>query len=145
FFAQKIKADYKDHVLLREEGYGDNLKDTKGTVWIIDQIDGTMNIVNQKRNIASSIGINHKDICEIGFVYDIISNNLYSEVSNNGEYKNNKKLPMLPKNIKLEESVICLNHYWLCENRHVNEKVMQSLVKDVRGTRTYGSAALEFA
>src|SRR5690625_7333141 len=52
---------------------------------------------------------------------------------------------MLPQNIKLEESVICLNHYWLCENRHVNEKVMQSLVKDVRGTRTYGSAALEFA
>src|SRR5699024_7576195 len=51
----------------------------------------------------------------------------------------------LPRNIKLEESVICLNHYWLCENRHVNEKVMQSLVKDVRGTRTYGSAALEFA
>lgn len=145
FFAQKIKAYYKDHLLLSEEGYGDNLKDTKGTVWIIDPIDGTMNFVNQKRNFAISIGIYHEGIGEIGFVYDVMANNLYSAMRDNGAYKNNKKLPMLPQNIKLEESVICLNHYWLCENRHVNEKVMQSLVKDVRGTRTYGSAALEFA
>src|SRR5690625_7372993 len=59
--------------------------------------------------------------------------------------KNNKKLPMLQHNYKLNKTIICLNHYWRCEKRHVNEKVMQSVVKDVRGTRTYGSAALEFA
>src|SRR5699024_12465247 len=73
------------------------------------------------------------------------ANNLYIAMRDNCAYKNNKKLPMLPQNIKLEESAICLNHYWLCENRHVTEKVMQSLVKDERGTRTYGSASLEFA
>src|SRR5699024_7650983 len=38
-----------------------------------------------------------------------------------------------------------LNHFWLCENRLVDEQDMQKLVKQVRGTRTYGSAALELA
>ncbi len=57
FFSNKIRRHYKDHLLLSEEGYGDNLKNTQGTVWIIDPIDGTMNFINQKRNFAISIGI----------------------------------------------------------------------------------------
>ncbi len=145
FFANKIKQYYKGHLLLSEEGFGDDLKDTKGTVWIIDPIDGTMNFVNQKRNFAISIGIYHEGIGEIGFVYDVIANNLYSAMRDGGAFKNDRRLPMLEQNVPLEESIICLNHYWLCENRLIDEKVMQSLVKRVRGTRTYGSAALEFA
>lgn len=145
FFSDKIRQYYKDHLLLSEEGYGDDLKDTKGTVWIIDPIDGTMNFINQKRNFAISIGIYHEGIGEIGFIYDVMANNLYSAMRDGGAFKNNKKLPMLNTLAELEESIICLNHYWLCENNLVNEKVMQSLVKRARGTRTYGSAALEFA
>lgn len=145
FFSDKIKSNYEDHLLLSEEGFGDELKNTKGTVWIIDPIDGTMNFVNQKRNFAISIGIYHEGIGEIGFIYDVMANNLYSAMRDGGAFKNNKKLPQLNSDLELEESIICLNHYWLCENNLINEKVMQSLVKSARGTRTYGSAALEFA
>lgn len=145
FFAKKIKQHYKDHLLLSEEGFGDDLKGTKGTIWIIDPIDGTMNFVNQKRNFAISIGIYHEGIGEIGFVYDVMANNLYSGMRNSGAFKNDEKLPMLKPSLALEQSIICLNHYWLCENRLIDEKIMQSLVKRVRGTRAYGSAALEFA
>src|SRR5690625_5007886 len=52
---------------------------------------------------------------------------------------------MLSNRVLLDESILGLNHLWLCNNRHVEQKVMQSLVRKVRGTRTYGSAALEFA
>src|SRR5690625_7731929 len=38
--------------------------------------------------------------------------------------------------------MIGLNHYWLCENGLVDEKVMANFVKTVRGTRNMGSAAL---
>ncbi|HLQ84144.1 MAG TPA: inositol monophosphatase family protein [Pseudogracilibacillus sp.] len=145
FFARKIKKYYQDHLLLSEEGFGDDLKNSKGTVWIIDPIDGTMNFVNQKRHFAISIGIYHEGIGEIGFVYDVMANNLYSAMRDGGAYKNDKKLPSLDKDAQLKNSIICLNHHWLCENSLVNEKAMQSLVKNARGTRTYGSAALEFA
>src|SRR5699024_9379441 len=145
FFANKIKRYYPQHFLLSEEGYGDTLSNSLGTIWIIDPIDGTMNFVHQKQHFAISIGIYEDGVGEIGFIYDVMNNNLYSAVRGNGAYKNDQKLPKLEEKVTLTKSIICLNHYWLSENKLVDEKVMHQLIKDVRGTRTYGSAALEFA
>lgn len=144
YFANNIKKTYPDHFILSEEGFGDELTSLNGTVWIIDPIDGTMNFVHQKRNFAISIGIYQDGIGEIGFIYDVMSDVLYSAKKGEGAYKDDAKLPSL-KDVKLEEAMLGLNHFWLCENRLVDEFVMQELVKKVRGTRTYGSAALEFA
>lgn len=145
FFANKIKSKYPDHFILSEEGFGDDLKSLDGTVWIIDPIDGTMNFVHQKRNFAISIGIYQDGIGEIGLIYDVMSDVLYHALKGNGAYKDGEKLAPLKSDVKLEQSILSLNHFWLCENRFVDEQVMQGLVKTVRGTRTYGSAALEFA
>jgi myo-inositol-1(or 4)-monophosphatase len=145
FFAEQIKSTYPDHFILSEEGFGDDLETLDGTVWIIDPIDGTMNFVHQKRNFAISIGIYLDGVGEIGLIYDVMSDILYHAKKDAGAYKDNKKLAPLKPNVKLEQSILSLNHFWLCENRLVNEQVMQRLVKTVRGTRTYGSAALEFA
>ncbi|MFD1038734.1 inositol monophosphatase family protein [Virgibacillus byunsanensis] len=145
FFAEKIRKTYPDHFLLSEEGYGDDLDSMDGTVWIIDPIDGTMNFVHQRRNFAISVGIYHQGVGEIGFIYDVMSDVLYSAKRNNGAFKNDEKLEPLKKHINLDESIIGLNHYWLCNNHLVDEMEMQKLVRKVRGTRTYGSAALEFA
>ena len=35
---------------------GNQIKDLKGTVWIIDPIDGTLNFIHQQRNFAISLG-----------------------------------------------------------------------------------------
>ncbi|EQB36553.1 MULTISPECIES: inositol monophosphatase family protein [Virgibacillus] len=145
FFTSNIKQIFPDHFILSEEGFGDQLDTMDGTVWIIDPIDGTMNFVHQKRNFAISVGIYQDGIGEIGFIYNVMEDVLYSAKRGEGAYKGNKKLPALNDNLNFHESIIGLNHFWLCENRLVDERVMQQLVKDVRGTRTYGSAALEFA
>src|SRR5690625_2466528 len=39
FFATKIKQFYPEHAMLGEEGYGDYLTETSGTIWIIDPIE----------------------------------------------------------------------------------------------------------
>lgn len=144
YFTNHIKHTYPEHHILSEEGYGDHLDSLKGTVWIIDPIDGTMNFVHQKRNFAISIGIYHEGVGEIGLIYDVMADILYSAKKGEGAMKNNKKLPPLKENVKLAESIVGINHFWLCENKLVDEKVMQDLVKTIRGARTYGSAALEF-
>ncbi|QDP40047.1 inositol monophosphatase family protein [Radiobacillus deserti] len=144
FFVEKIKGKYAHHHLISEEGFGDKLNTMDGVVWIIDPIDGTMNFVHQKRNFAISIGIYVDGIGEIGLIYDVMDDILYSAKRGEGAYKNGVKLPAL-ENKRLEESILALNSFWTCENRAVNEKKMQELVKKVRGTRSYGSAALEFA
>ena len=144
FFASKIKQFYPEHELLGEEGYGDRLTNTKGVLWIVDPIDGTMNFVNQRKNFAISVGIYVDGVGEIGMVYDVIYNQLYSALRGGGAFRNNKQLERLDTGKKLEESIICLNHHWLTPNRRVDERYMHRLIRDVRGTRSYGSAALEF-
>ena len=43
--------------IVSEEGFGDQVDDLKGHVWIVDPIDGTMNFVMQKRNFAIMMGL----------------------------------------------------------------------------------------
>lgn len=145
FFASKIKTHYPQHFLLSEEGYGDNLSSEVGTIWVLDPIDGTMNFVHQKQNFAISLGIYNEGIGQIGFIYDVMNNNLYSAMRNGGAFKNDYKLKRLNENLNLNHSIICMSHRWLSENSFSDRKVMQQLTNDIRGTRTYGSAALEFA
>ncbi|MBY7143767.1 inositol monophosphatase family protein [Virgibacillus sp. NKC19-3] len=145
FFIKNIRASYPEHLILSEEGYGDHLTTLNGTVWIIDPIDGTMNFVHQKRNFAISIGIYHDGIGEIGIIYDVMADILFYAKRNEGAYKNNVRLAPLNPNLKFEEAIFGLNHFWLCENRLVDERRMQDFVKTIRGSRTYGSAALELA
>jgi myo-inositol-1(or 4)-monophosphatase len=145
FFARKIKQQFPDHFLLSEEGYGDDVFPKKGTIWIIDPIDGTMNFVHQRQNFAISVGVYHEGIGEIGIIYNVINNELFTATRGSGAFKNGTKLDKLDKTKTLQTSMVCLNHHWLTPNRVVDEKVMHQLIKDVRGTRTYGSAALELA
>ncbi|SER97363.1 myo-inositol-1(or 4)-monophosphatase [Gracilibacillus ureilyticus] len=145
FFAEKIRSTYPDHKLIGEEGYGDRVESVDGTIWIIDPIDGTMNFVHQKRNFAISIGIYSDGIGEIALIYNVMDDVLYTALKGEGAYRNQDKLPMLSEEVKLETSIIGMNSILACENKRVNEKRVQQLIKDTRGTRSYGSAALEFA
>lgn len=145
FFVSKIKETYPDHHIIGEEGHGHQLESLDGIVWIIDPIDGTMNFVHQKRYFAISIGIYHDGIGEIGFIYDVMADELYHAKRSEGAYKNTELLPQLKNELPIEKAIIGMNHYFLCVNSIVEEKTMQKLVRTVRGSRTYGSAALEFA
>lgn len=145
FLAGKIRETYPDHHLISEEGFGDSLTSLDGIVWLVDPIDGTTNFVNQRRNFAISAGIYEGGIGEIGLIYDVMSDCLYSAIRGEGAYKNGVRMPLLHNNVTLEQSVLALNNKWLIDNRLVDTSVMAELVRNVRATRTYGSAALEFA
>lgn len=145
FLVEKIKVTYSDHYIIGEEGYGDELTSLQGTVWIIDPIDGTMNFVHQQKNFAISVAVFHDGIGEIGLIYDVMADELYHAKRSEGAFKNEELLPEPRQDLKLEESIVDMNHYFLCPNRIVDEKIMHQMIRTVRGSRTYGSAALELA
>lgn len=145
YLATQIKKEYPKHLLFSEEGYGDHVTSLDGVVWIVDPIDGTVNFVEQKRNFAISIGIFIDGVGEMGFVYDVMSDVLYSAKKNGGAFKNEQRLPSLKSELKLEEAILGFNHYWLCENDVIEVEAMQKLVGRIRGSRAYGSAALKLA
>ncbi|WP_040979869.1 inositol monophosphatase family protein [Oceanobacillus jeddahense] len=145
FLVDRIHQTYPEHHIIGEEGFGDTLSNVDGTIWIIDPIDGTMNFIHQKRTFAISIGILHNGVGEIGFVYDVMDDILYHAKRGEGAFKNDIKLASLDKEKKLEEAIVGMNHFWLCNNKVVDYTVMQKFVRTIRGARTIGSAALELA
>jgi myo-inositol-1(or 4)-monophosphatase len=144
FFIKKIRNAFPDHHILGEEGYGENLQNTEGIVWIIDPIDGTVNFVHQQRNFAISIGIYENGVGKLGYIYDVVHNELYHVQAGIGAYFNGEKLSML-KEPPLSDAIIGINATWLISNKYVPISNLHNLVQDVRSTRSIGSASLEMA
>ncbi len=142
YFIAKIKGTFPNHRIMGEEGYGDEITDLSGVVWIIDPIDGTMNFIHQQRNFAISIGIYVDGEGMIGLIYDVVHDELYHCIKGEGVFLNKKAIPKLEAS-KVNESIIALNATWVAPNKRINHELLIPLVKDVRGTRSYGSAAME--
>ncbi|RHW36553.1 inositol monophosphatase family protein [Neobacillus notoginsengisoli] len=142
FFIEKIRETFPGHRILGEEGFGDELSDLNGVVWIIDPIDGTMNFIHQQRNFAISVGIYENGVGKIGLIYDIVHDELYYAVVGLGAFLNEKKIPKLKPAI-VKEAILAMNITWVLKNKRVDHKRLIPLVREVRGTRSYGSAALE--
>ncbi|QKS71565.1 inositol monophosphatase family protein [Paenalkalicoccus suaedae] len=138
-FLEKLKETYPEHRLMGEEGSFESIKDLDGIVWILDPIDGTINFVHMESFFAISIGIFKDGKPLIGIVYDVMKDDLFVSVKGEGATLNGDQL--LPHaDRKLDEAIVSFNTGWLLKDRRLEE-----VVKHVRGTRSYGVAALEMA
>lgn len=144
FFNRRVHDQYPGHRMLGEEGYGDDIQSVEGTLWIIDPIDGTMNFVHQQCNFAISIGIYHKGEGKIGLIYDVVADEMFHCIKGEGAYVNDHRLQRRAP-VSLNQAVIGLNATWVTENRRIDPNILAPVVKKVRGTRSYGTAAIELA
>lgn len=144
YFVHKINETYPNHRIFGEEGMGDTIEDLHGTVWIIDPIDGTLNFIHQQRNFAISLAIYQDGIGKVGMIYDVVHDELYHAIQGKGAYLNDKQLTPL-REVKVHEAILSINASWVLQNELINPAILANLVQDVRGTRSYGSAALEMA
>lgn len=144
FFITQIKKKYPHHRILGEEGIGEKINDLIGVVWIIDPIDGTTNFVHQKRNFAISVAVYVDGTGMLGLIYDVVHDELYSAIKGEGAFMNQTPLKKLQP-VPVQKAIIGLNATWITRNRRINPELLRPLVEDVRGTRSYGSAAIEMA
>lgn len=144
FFIKRIRTDFPDHKIIGEEGFGDDGENLEGVSWILDPIDGTMNFVHQKRNFAISLGIYIDGVGMLGYIYDVVRNDFYYAKKDHGAYLNDERLPQL-ENTPLREAIVGLNARWVAPNRFVDNEKLIGLILECRGTRSYGSAAIELA
>ena len=144
FFISRIQRDFPGHKVLGEEGFGDDVRTLEGVIWLLDPIDGTMNFVHQKRNFAISLGIYLNGIGRLGYIYDVMNDELYHAEKGEGAYFNDERLPML-EITPLAEAIIGVNASWVAPNRRIENGPIADMVHKCRGTRSYGSAAMELA
>ncbi|WP_142826208.1 inositol monophosphatase family protein [Planococcus soli] len=144
FFIGRIRRDFPGHRIFGEEGFGDDIQDSEGVIWLLDPIDGTMNFVHQKRNFAISLGIYEDGVGKLGYIYDVVNDDLYHGVKGGGAYYNDEQLKPLMETV-ITESIVAMNATWAVPNRRIDHEAAIQLIRDVRGMRSYGSAALELA
>ena len=144
FFITRIRKDFPDHRVMGEEGFGDTIESLEGVVWFLDPIDGTMNFVHQRRNFAISLGIYVDGIGMFGYIYDVMRDDFYHAAKGEGAYFNDERLPRL-ENTSVDEAMIGINASWVAPNPRIHHEPVIELVRSCRGTRSYGSAALELA
>ncbi len=144
FFIKQIRKKYANHLILGEEGFGDRLTTLEGYVWMLDPIDGTLNFIHQQRNFAISLGIYKDGIGVLGYIYDVMNDELYSAQKGHGAFLNDEKILKLHPTT-ISTAIVGMNASWVVPNRHIDHEGLIRLVKDVRGIRSYGSAALELA
>lgn len=144
FFIKHIKSDFAEHRIFGEEGFGDDIKDLSGYVWLLDPIDGTTNFIHQKQNFAISLGIYKDGVGILGYIYNVMEDTLLSGSLNGGAYLDDLRLPKLGAS-SVEEAVVGINARWVVPNRYVHHEGMVNLLKTVRGTRSLGSAAIEIS
>lgn len=142
FLYTEIQEKFPDHRIIGEEGHGENITDTKGVIWIVDPIDGTLNFVHQGESFAISIGVFIDGEPYCGLIYDCMKRDLYHAKYQQGAFLNDQPLAHA-KNEPLSKSLIATN-----PKRILREETKDSffnIMAASRSVRSYGSAALEFA
>ncbi|ANZ63441.1 fructose 1,6-bisphosphatase [Secundilactobacillus paracollinoides] len=136
----KIRAFSPDSQVLGEEGFGDQVTDTAGWVWVVDPIDGTMNFVKQRDHFAMMIALYIDGQGVLGYIYDVINDALYSGGPSLGVFKNDQPVAK-PANVALRDGLVAIS------GPLVTEDVMNmpEVIRQSAGFRAYGSAGIEFS
>lgn len=138
FFVERIRSNYPDHRIIGEEGLGDKVSDSKGIIWIIDPIDGTLNFVKAKNHFGIMIGVYEDGEPLAGYIYDVMNENLYYGIVGDQVYLNGHPIKPMPITT-LSDSLIVGN----VDNFSKNVYNMQALLDASLGGRALGSAAME--
>lgn len=136
---EKIRKAYPNEKIVSEEGYGDQPKDLKGIVWFLDPIDGTTNFITQREHFAIMIAVYEDGIGQLGYVYDVMGDKMYSGIKNKGAFLNGKKIERV-QDQPLSKGIFASSTHLMTKQvyAHIRELSDESL-----GVRMIGSAGLE--
>ena len=123
----------------------DTIDDTsKENIWIIDPLDGTTNFLRQIPHFSVSVALETNGVVQLGFVYNIMLDELFSAGKEHGAYLNGRKISV--STTKLFNEVIVATGFPY-ENRDTLPfvDVLRQIMLEARGIRRFGSAALDLA
>ena len=124
-------------ILAEEDGYS-KVNDFTGQLFVIDPIDGTLNFVVERENFCIMLGVYEDGKGQLGFIYDVVKEELYWGGSGIGVYKNEEALPK-PPNSGLSQGLLGVNGYLFSHNRFN----VRTIAEKSMGARLYGCAGLE--
>lgn len=118
----------------------------KGTYqWIIDPLDGTTNFLHQLPFFSISVALQQENKTVIGMVYEVNRQECFYAWKNGGAYLNGQTI-QVSQNQKMADSLLATGFpYYDYEHTKAYLKVLEHCMKNTRGIRRFGSAALDLA
>lgn len=109
----------------------------KGSVWVIDPIDGTVNFVVQQTDFAIMLAYYEEGVGKFGLIYDVMNDSLLSG-GPNFPVKRNQELVLAYRDRPLSQSLIGTNSGMFSNNYYG----IKDLARETLGIRVIGSAGI---
>lgn len=140
FLIDAILTQDPDVKIMAEENGRDQLNDFSGRVYIIDPIDGTLNFVLEQENFCVMVGIYEDKRPVLGFIYDVVKEQMLCGGPSEGVYCNGTKINA-PQDLGLSEGLLGLNSGMYAANFHH----ARDLGQQAMGVRMLGCAGVELS
>lgn len=140
FIVKKIHDYDPEALILGEENGQDDTPIDKGRVFVIDPIDGTLNFVMQQENFCIMIAVYEEGVGQLGFIYDVMRDELLWGGPKVGKVYNNKEELSVPENKSLSEGLIGMNAALYRKDLFHAQEIGQTSM----GIRVLGCAGLDF-
>lgn len=138
FIIESLAAQYPDHHFLGEEEDKGKVAKMQGCVWILDPIDGTQNFVCLRRDFAISLALFIDNVGVLGYVYDLMRNELYTAMRGEGAALNGKPLKPVSVDNTFENSLL------ITEINSFNKfEFVRECAEEAISVRMMGCCALE--
>ncbi len=141
FLISAISERLPDHRFLAEEGGGADPEPELPT-WIIDPIDGTTNFACSGRDFSISVALYRGGRPELGFVYDVMADEMYAAAPGLGAYLNGSPLRSAGRATSLEGAVVDMSMDSCRLLRERTGAEAERLALAGRGHRALGCASL---
>ncbi len=142
FLRESLEKLYPEIQFMGEEGERESI-DFKKSVWILDPIDGTANLVHNLNQSAVSLGLVENRVPVMGIVYNPFSDELFYAEKGKGAYLNGQQIHV-SKAKTLSDSLISIGTapYDKALGKETFDVVYEIYCK-CQDVRRFGAAAIE--
>ena len=112
--------------------------------WIIDPLDGTNNFLHRIPHFAISIALQVDGDIVIGIVYDVCKQDCYWAIKDGGAFINDVRINT-SKTSLVESAMIATGFPYSIRDEYPIVNTLRYFMKEARGIRRYGAAALDLA
>ena len=138
-----LGAILPDATFLTEEGTVEQKE--SALQWIIDPLDGTTNFLHQVPLFSVSVALRQAGRIVVGLIYEVNRDECFYAWKGGGAYLNEQPIRVSP-NANLSNALLATGFpYQNYERATPFFKVLQYFVKNARGMRRMGSAAVDLA
>jgi myo-inositol-1(or 4)-monophosphatase len=142
-FVEGLRTLLPEAGFVAEEGTGE--RNSQGLNWVIDPLDGTTNFVHGMPVWCTSIGLCDGIVPILGVIYDPNTDECFSAYRGGGAFLNERSIRVSAIN-SVQQSLLATGFPYDDFGREEEYvRLFRKLMRDTRGLRRLGSAALDMA